>query len=893
MKNDNALWSIPLSRDTVDVATAFDPVRAIATATRIWEQARRMDADAVRRTAECVAGELRAAGLREVRVERLPADGESAPGGWIMPLEWTLESARLEVDGEVLADANEIPQSIAEFSPATPGGDWIEGPVAVAGDVAEAGERVRGAFLLLDRIPATPDAVVRAAEAGAVGVVIAAPNPDPNAVRYLNYVVPFDAHCPSIPCFSLSPARAWMLRRRLVGNPALRLRACVKAQRRPGKQPLVHAVVGEGAPAIYVCAHLDEPGAQDNASGVAAAVEAFRILHAATQGGSGRAPVRSVHALFGVEIRGVQAWMNRPGAPEFFAGLNLDMVGLTQRDGKQRIQLGTGFSGALHVAGPVLVAAARLADRCAGRALWTCRPRGLGDAAAGGCACGGHVAIEQMPDDAYHTSRDTPDRLDVRMMRWSGIAATAFLHALSRLDDSTGLAWGRSLVRRGERESQRLPPREAFQTRAKAGEGIASIVRALSRRGLFGAWSDAESLYRAGVDPRTGLWPDVAARLKLEALAEAHPPHRPSSLRQGLQAHWMEADRLVPLAGFRGFLAFEDEQVSGGVAELAAVIPGSGVWGGESWAWRLAMRFRGKATLGGVLDALRGEGVQIDVSKALGLVRHLVASGKVRLRPFLDSAALRSAFLQIGVRRGSVLCVQASLSQFGYIAGGAASLVDALLDVLGPEGTLCIPTHSESLLGGPPFERETSPSKLGAVSRHFLSRRGVRRSSHPTHSVAAFGPAAEAFVESIAPDSTPMSRDGFWGRLVDADGDMLLLCPVTSATIFHVGEAWTGLPQPPIIAHERVNGRRRRVVVVPGGPWHVDHFARRLAAPLLADGRMRRAELGDSTIFLACTRDMAEISVAVNCADPLASLGRGGACRCFYCNALREGVARR
>jgi hypothetical protein len=82
------------------------------------------------------------------------------------------------------------------------------------------------------------------------------------------------------------------------------------------------------------------------------------------------------------------------------------------------------------------------------------------------------------------------------------------------------------------------------------------------------------------------------------------------------------------------------------------------------------------------------------------------------------------------------------------------------------------------------------------------------------------------------------------------------------------------------------------VFTIPQAPWHVDHFERTMAAPLLRSGAMRTAPLGESTIYLASARAMADISVAVNRANPLVSLGRGGACRCFYCHALRLGAAR-
>lgn len=885
----------PLRPETRSAAEAFRPKRAMETIRRLWDIAHLMDSKAVRSAAEFVAQELREAGLNGVTIEELPADGRTAFGGWLMPVSWTVTQARLEAllpghGKEVLADYGEIPQSLALYSPPTPHGAWVEGPVVLASDAASVWGRLRGAFLFLEAGMGSAEINEMAARSGALGVIVSMPNSDPKAVRYVNYAVPMDAGRACVPCFSLSPAAGLQLKARLQADPSLRLRARVQAERTTGTTPLVTATLGKGQPEIYLCAHLDEPGAQDNASGVGVAIEALRVLQSALRGPGGPQPRRAIRVFFSVEVRGIQAWLNsRNRVPSFLAGLNLDMVGGEPGPETQGIMtLGRGFPGQAHFAPHLLEAATRLADKHAGKRARRTRSCSVSDALVGLNPAPGHVSLEQTAGATYHTSADIPASLNLDAVLWSGMAATAFLHAITRLDNREILGLARRIVRRAT-EDLRARPAEAGAIRARAMAELNSLRRATTEPKLFGEWRTPADLYRAGVRKSTGYWPSIEDRKRLESLI-ASLPAAPSQEPPPGEAGRREAEHLVPQITFRGFLSFEDHVIPAereALAEALALAPG---WSTGIWAWVLAANLRGKATLAQVVDELRCQGVTIDMKKAVALVHYLVKIGKARLRPILSPAKLRQTFRAIGVRRGSVLCVQSSLSQFGYVPGGAKTLVEALLEVLGPRGTLCVPTHSLSLLGTEPYDRQHSRSVVGAVSEYFLRHPGVIRSPHPTHSVAALGPAARALTRLPNPDSAPMARDGFWGKLYDAAGDVLLLCPIRSATIFHVGEAWAGVPQPSLIAHRKDENGRRRIVTIPQAPWHTDHFPSTLADPLLQQKIMRSAILGDGTIHFAPAQAMADISEAVNRANPLASLGLNGACACFYCQAVRQGL---
>src|SRR3712207_4214212 len=97
---------------------------------------------------------------------------------------------------------------------------------------------------------------------------------------------------------------------------------------------------------------------------------------------------------------------------------------------------------------------------------------------------------------------------------------------------------------------------------------------------------------------------------------------------------------------------------------------------------------------------------------------------------------IRTALGSLGLGQGDTVLVHSALSSLGQVEGGAKGLVQALLDLLGPAGTLVVPTLPSVT---EPFDPETSPSTVGRVSEVVRLWPGALRSRHPTHAVSAVG----------------------------------------------------------------------------------------------------------------------------------------------------------
>ncbi|HYT62309.1 MAG TPA: AAC(3) family N-acetyltransferase, partial [Gemmatimonadales bacterium] len=108
-------------------------------------------------------------------------------------------------------------------------------------------------------------------------------------------------------------------------------------------------------------------------------------------------------------------------------------------------------------------------------------------------------------------------------------------------------------------------------------------------------------------------------------------------------------------------------------------------------------------------------------------------------------ADLQRALLQLGVLPGDVLMVHSAFDRFLGFHGGPVDVIRALQQVVGPDGTLMMPTIPfqgsaiEYALGEPVFDARQTVSRMGLITEVFRRAPGVVRSVHPTHSVAVWG----------------------------------------------------------------------------------------------------------------------------------------------------------
>ncbi|MCC7262001.1 MAG: AAC(3) family N-acetyltransferase [Candidatus Latescibacteria bacterium] len=142
------------------------------------------------------------------------------------------------------------------------------------------------------------------------------------------------------------------------------------------------------------------------------------------------------------------------------------------------------------------------------------------------------------------------------------------------------------------------------------------------------------------------------------------------------------------------------------------------------------------------------------------------------------------------------MLVHSSLRSFGRVEGGAHTVVQALLDLLGQAGTLVVPTFHHSFFWGGPqqvWNREQTPSYMGLISETARTWPGARRSAHAPHPLAAIGAHAEDL--SGRRNTSVYAFDSPFYRLLELDAWVLLMgVDFNVCTLLHLVEELAEVP---------------------------------------------------------------------------------------------------
>lgn len=497
-----------------------------------------------------------------VQRDEVPGDGTTRFLGAVMPEGWWCDDARAELLGaagrEFLADWSRSKLSLVQRSAPVTGRFRVVSAGAGTSPADYAGLDVRGAVVL---VSGNADRAHRLAvvEFGAAGLLcdgrrltppVRTAEHDRDSLAYTSFWWLGDE--PRGWGFVISPDRGDELRERLALGEALEVEARIASRRFETRIPLVSATIPGTRPGeVLVTAHLchPQPGANDNGSGVAAALETARALAALRASGEFGTDSRTVRFLWMPELTGTHAWIGRDPAraARTVAAINLDMVGESQVDCGSTLLLEhpPHFAGSFaeellarirHAAqdwvtsfsGPGHYSMARMAEvpysGGSDHAVWL-------DPAIG-VPC---PMLIQWPDRYYHSSLDTIERVDPASLALAARSAAAYAAFLATAGEREA-SWLLGLVGRGARRrilaamDHPSARRAAESEKVRGWTALASVGRLAIGEGEAGARSLAGRVALAAEELEgffdSEVEPALPARTPRSAHASARVPVR-------------------------------------------------------------------------------------------------------------------------------------------------------------------------------------------------------------------------------------------------------------------------------------------------------------------------------------------------------------------------------
>lgn len=168
----------------------------------------------------------------------------------------------------------------------------------------------------------------------------------------------------------------------------------------------------------------------------------------------------------------------------------------------------------------------------------------------------------------------------------------------------------------------------------------------------------------------------------------------------------------------------------------------------------------------------------------------------IRKKEIISLERIQRDFESLGIEKGDSLFIHSSLSQIGNVENGTSTVIEAFKKLVGPQGTLIFPAFS--FAGGGVygtisnktyvFDAEKESSYVGKISDDFRKGHDVKRSLHPTHSVAAWGEKAAYVVEEHAENGN-WGKGTPFGKMLELNVKMIGLgVPLPKFTFFHCVE---------------------------------------------------------------------------------------------------------
>ena len=156
----------------------------------------------------------------------------------------------------------------------------------------------------------------------------------------------------------------------------------------------------------------------------------------------------------------------------------------------------------------------------------------------------------------------------------------------------------------------------------------------------------------------------------------------------------------------------------------------------------------------------------------------------------LTTNEIKNGLRELGIQAGDVVLVHSAMRTMGHVEGSANSVVDALLELLKPNGTLVVPTFTfaHEAEEDPIVDPAADHSEMGIITETARLYPGARRSTAFRHSFAAIGRRSQVLAEN-APELSPFDLRSSFGVMAALNTQVILLgVTYSSSTSHHFAE---------------------------------------------------------------------------------------------------------
>ena len=749
----------------------------------VWETDRWNSFDKFRDTTQTLVRHYEAVGA-QAEVEPIQTGGWIDSGRWIIDQAHDVHKATVDIVHPVrqcLLDYKDNPWHAIGWTSATPK-EGTHSKLVVYDSQEELAKLPRGALagktVLTNLSPRNLVHIL--GDKGATGVISDQPVPHlPNAVQWIRFgwgQAPMFSSQTRMVGLVISYNQGRKLRRLLQKHGSLTLHTKVDTREYVGTHDVVSGVVrGAGDPQdeVWAIAHSAEPGAVDNASGVALCMEIAQVLEGLIAQGALPRPRRTIRLVNAYECYGFFAYLERRNPLQTpLAGVCLDTLGSKPSvcDGRlewhSTIPMSAGFVD--WVGEKILRESLKLCNPGYRLCLEPFMPTSdtlIGDPQYG-FPCpwlDSHHRASGRGFDAYHTSGDVPKLLSKDGLRTCAAAMAAYLYFLAD-------AGSREVVEIATADTQRQL-KTLGVGRRKLPAGQVNYIRETHKmttqrlqRWMWGGDRRQILAHLADCEHQVDEAGAKAAKRETKKRVPAvgrRVPRRTAFLSPRTISHNAGASGLTTWSLFWA----DGKRNLADIAELASWEDTGSIGGGK--------RQRAPITYDHVVD-------YFEAHEKMDYVK-LIDPGEL-----VSKAQLIADLKKLGLESGMDVMVHSSLSAIGYVEGGADTVVDALLSVIGKRGTLMMPSFNHR--AAQVYNALTTPTTNGAIPDALWRRAEAARSDHPTHAVAAIGPRAAAYCADHW--STGIwAQDSPIGRLIHGGGYILALgVPHYTSTAYHVAE---------------------------------------------------------------------------------------------------------